>query len=113
MAFQSRFGRAEWLKPYTSELLREWAASGVKSVDVICPGFASDCLETLEEIQQENRDYFIESGGASFRYIPALNDDSRHIDALVEIIRKHTQDWHMSTDSERQLARALKLGAIR
>ncbi|PIE83420.1 MAG: ferrochelatase [Candidatus Contendobacter odensis] len=93
VAFQSRFGCTEWLRPYTSELLREWAQSGVGSVDVVCPGFAADCLETLEEIAIENRQIFLDAGGRQFRYIPALNDAPEHINALFALIRQHTAGW--------------------
>ena len=92
-SFQSRFGREEWLKPYTDETLKTWAQDGVKSVDIICPAFAADCLETLEEIQVENRDYFIEAGGKEYRYIPALNDRTDHIKALADLVERHTQGW--------------------
>jgi len=93
VAFQSRFGPAEWLKPYASDLLKEWAKQGIKSVDVICPGFAADCLETLEEIEQENRQFFLKAGGEQYRYIPALNDDPRYIETLLQIILKHGAGW--------------------
>jgi len=91
--FQSRFGREEWLKPYTDETLKSWATGGIKSVDVICPAFSADCLETLEEIQVENRDYFLEAGGKEYRYIPALNDRPDHIKALADLVEHHTQGW--------------------
>lgn len=123
VSFQSRFGRAEWLKPYTSELLTEWASSGVKSVQVVCPGFAADCLETLEEIAEENQDYFLTAGGERFHYIPALNDQPHHIQALVELILAHGSGWPelmsaadpVQAGEERQIsrARALALGAER
>ena len=93
IAFQSRFGREEWLKPYTDELLREWAGRGVKRVQVVCPGFAADCLETLEEIAGENRALFLEAGGESFDYIPALNDREDHIRALADILTSRCNDW--------------------
>lgn len=93
VAFQSRFGRAEWLQPYASVLLAEWAQSGVKSVDVVCPGFAADCLETLEEIALENRRIFLAAGGERYRYLPALNDDPAHIAALVDLIGHHATGW--------------------
>ncbi len=86
ITFQSRLGRQEWIKPYTDETLKQWGQEGVKSVQVICPGFSADCLETLEEIGQENRDYFLASGGESYHYIPALNDASSHIELLAELI---------------------------
>lgn len=93
IAFQSRFGRAEWLRPYTSALLAGWAKTGVKSVDVICPGFAADCLETLEEIAIENQRIFLEAGGKRYRYIPALNDTPTHVDVLAELIGRHAAGW--------------------
>lgn len=123
VSFQSRFGRAEWLKPYTSELLSEWGRAGVNSVQVICPGFAADCLETLEEIAGENRDYFLQAGGERFHYIPALNDQPRHIQALVALILAHGSGWleiQSAVDSveaarKRQISRerALAMGAER
>lgn len=93
LTFQSRFGKAEWLQPYTDKTLSSLPEEGVKSVDVICPGFPSDCLETLEEINIENREYFMEAGGESYHYIPALNDNQDHIKALTDIIQQHTQGW--------------------
>ena len=86
VTFQSRFGAAEWLQPYTDQTLLEWAKGGVSSVDVVCPGFSADCLETLEEIAMLNRDAFIEAGGKSYRYIPALNERPDHVEGLVGII---------------------------
>lgn len=88
-AYQSRFGRAEWLKPYTSERIVELAQSGVKRLDVICPAFAADCLETLEEIAVENRDLFLAHGGEELRLIPCLNDSERHIEALKAIVEPY------------------------
>lgn len=93
VTFQSRFGRAEWLKPYTDKTLEMLAKQGVKGVDVVCPGFSADCLETLEEIAVENRDVFKEAGGESYAYIPALNDDVEHIQMLADLIEQHTQGW--------------------
>ena len=86
VAFQSRFGDEEWLRPYTDETLEKLPAQGVKKVVVICPGFAADCLETLEEIAQENKENFLKAGGERYRYIPALNDNADHIAALVKLI---------------------------
>lgn len=91
--FQSRFGREEWLQPYTDETLKALPGQGVKSVQVICPGFSSDCLETLEEIGVENRDYFMESGGERFEYIPCLNSEPGHIAALATLAREHLAGW--------------------
>lgn len=87
MVFQSRFGRAEWLKPYCVEVLQDLPKQGIKQVDVVCPGFAVDCLETLEEIAIANKEIFIGAGGKSYRYIPALNDSDTHVDAMLEIIK--------------------------
>lgn len=84
--FQSRFGREEWLQPYTDAALRALAEKGKKNVQVFCPGFASDCLETLEEIAIENRNYFLASGGETFTYTPALNADDLHIEALYQLV---------------------------
>ena len=92
-AFQSRFGREEWLKPYTDETLKAFPEQGVKSVQVVCPGFSADCLETLEEIAVENRDYFLEAGGERFEYIPCLNATDGQIDALQAIARDHLGNW--------------------
>jgi len=94
VAFQSRFGREAWIKPYTDETLKKWAKEGVGRVDVICPGFSSDCLETIEEIEVENRDYFISAGGKEFNYIPALNADEAHLNALAELIQAHIVGWN-------------------
>ncbi|GAA5445058.1 ferrochelatase [Microbulbifer sp. NBRC 101763] len=88
VTFQSRFGKAEWLQPYTDKTLIEWGKGGVKSVDVICPAFSADCLETLEEISVENRANFINAGGSEYRYIPALNLREDHIEALAAIIEE-------------------------
>ncbi len=93
MSFQSRFGREPWLSPYTDETLQRLAGEGVRSVDVVCPGFAADCLETLEEIAMQNRDVFLAAGGEAFRYIPALNDDPAHVRALAGIAREQMADW--------------------
>ena len=87
LAYQSRFGRAKWLTPYTSETLRELARRGVRSVDVMCPAFAADCLETLEEMAVENRAVFLESGGSEYRFIPCLNDRDDHVGMMEEIVR--------------------------
>ncbi|MCX7554825.1 ferrochelatase [Marinicella sp. S1101] len=93
VTFQSIFGREEWLKPYTMDTLKALPNEGHKHVQVICPGFAADCLETLEEIAEENMEYFIEAGGNEFSYIPALNSDPSHIILLAEIITTHCGHW--------------------
>jgi ferrochelatase len=91
--FQSRFGREEWLKPYTSETLKELPKQGIKNIHIISPGFSSDCLETLEELEEENKEYFLESGGENYSYIPCLNDSEDHIDMFANLIKKHIQGW--------------------
>ena len=93
MAFQSRVGREEWLQPYTETTLREWAAAGVRRVQVLCPGFSADCLETLEEIAMSGDELFRSCGGEALHYIPALNDHPNHIAALADIVLTHTLDW--------------------
>ena len=93
LAFQSLFGREEWLKPYAKNTLINWGNEGIKNVQVICPGFSADCLETLEEIEVENRGYFLEAGGEKFDYIPALNDSAEHIGMMGQIIKQHASDW--------------------
>ena len=90
VSFQSRFGPRKWLQPYTDKLLRKWGKSGIGNIHVVCPGFAADCLETLEEIRILNRDFFLAAGGKNFSYIPALNDNPAHIAALCAIIRSQT-----------------------
>jgi len=93
ISFQSIFGREEWLKPYTAEQLRTWGAEGIKDVDVICPGFAADCLETLEEITVENRGYFLEAGGQDLRYIAALNERDDHMNMLAGLVKRECGSW--------------------
>jgi ferrochelatase len=93
MTFQSRLGVAEWMKDYTDETLKSLPAKGIKNVQVICPGFSADCLETVEEISEENKKYFMTSGGESFGYIPALNDRQDHIDFLTQLLLKNSSDW--------------------
>lgn len=90
ISFQSRFGRQEWVKPYTDVILEEWGAEGVKSVQVLSPAFSADCLETLEELAIENSHVFLEAGGTDYAYIPALNMQSSHIDLLCDLVQAHT-----------------------
>ncbi len=101
--FQSRFGREEWLQPYTDETLKSLPGTGVKSIDVFCPGFSSDCLETIEEINEENREYFLESGGEGFGYIPCLNATPGHINALVELVEENLKGWTIPVNDAGQL----------
>lgn len=115
VTFQSRLGRAKWLEPYTEPTLRQLARDGLKRVDVMCPGFVVDCLETLEEIAMEGRNAFLTSGGHTFHYIPCLNDAPVWVDALLEIAQPHLNGWepipHTTADKERALSNARALGA--
>ena len=116
VTFQSRFGKAKWLTPYTEPTLVALAVQGVKRVDVMCPGFVTDCLETLEEIDQEARAAYLAAGGESFNYIPCLNDQHEWIAALAAIAQRHLQGWPTATVADQQelaaqRARALALGA--
>lgn len=119
VTFQSRFGRAEWLQPYTAATLAELARSGVPRVDVLCPGFPADCLETLEEIAIEGRDTFLTAGGKEFRYIPALNESAPFMHALTRLVERHLQGWDVArgladeraVEADRSRAHALAAGA--
>ncbi|AEK59501.1 MULTISPECIES: ferrochelatase [Acidithiobacillus] len=91
--FQSRFGPAKWLQPYTDKTLEALGKAGVDRVDCLCPGFSADCLETLDEIAVEGRDTFLEAGGRDMHYIPALNDDPQWIADFARILAPHWQDW--------------------
>ena len=93
MTYQSRFGREPWLVPATDKTLEALAKQGVKTIDIICPGFAVDCLETLEEIKVENQEIFHKAGGDKLRYIAALNDSPGHACALAHLIKRHSQGW--------------------
>ncbi len=93
VSFQSRLGREPWLQPYTDHTLQALAAEGIKTVQVVCPGFVTDCLETLEEIAMENAERFVRGGGESLHYIPALNADSGHVQALTGIVAQHLHGW--------------------
>ncbi|NBQ90426.1 MAG: ferrochelatase [Betaproteobacteria bacterium] len=121
VTFQSRFGKARWLEPYTEPTLVQLAKDGTERVDVMCPGFTSDCLETLEEIAQEAQHAFLDAGGKSFHYIPCLNDEPAWIEALASIALRHLQGWPIEADllqspqsqqeSRIQREQALALGA--
>jgi len=118
VTFQSRFGKAKWLEPYTEPSLIQLARQGLKSVDVICPGFSADCLETLEEIAQEAQQAFKNAGGQRFSYIPCLNDSPAGMRALAELAERHLQGWPSKTPSaaaelQQQRQRALDAGASR
>ncbi len=105
VSFQSRVGRAKWLSPYTDVVLDQLAGRGMKKLDVICPGFSADCLETLEEVALRYRDQFCASGGESLRYIPALNTRDDHVSALAELVLRHLGGWMpgaMADDDQRE-----------
>lgn len=93
VTFQSRLGRAEWLKPYTDKTLEKLAADGVRRLQVVCPGFSVDCLETLDEIAVEGEEEFVEAGGEHLEYIPCLNDSDAHVRVLADLCRRHGQGW--------------------
>ncbi|RTR32251.1 ferrochelatase [Shewanella atlantica] len=93
LCFQSQFGKEEWLTPYTDKLLESLPEKGVKSVDIMCPAFAADCLETLEEISIGGKESFIESGGESYRFIPCLNDNEPHIELLAKLVTEQASKW--------------------
>ena len=93
IVYQSRFGKEPWLQPYADETIRALAEAGCGSLSVICPGFAADCLETLEEMAMTNRDLFLQHGGKHYDYIPALNDDPAHIALLADLVEQHTRGW--------------------
>ena len=113
--FQSRFGREEWLQPYTDATLKALPAQGVKSVQMVCPGFSADCLETIEEIGEENREYFMHAGGEDYQYIECLNADTAHIDMMAQLVEDTIQDWvaQDSADAAQVIERAKSLGAQR
>ena len=121
VVFQSRFGREPWLQPYCDKTLEALPAQGVKSVDIICPGFTADCLETLEEISIENRQLFLDAGGEQFHYIPALNASDEHIRVLCEVLTAHCFGWpetmpgwdagKRAVEENKSRERALNMGA--
>lgn len=93
VSFQSRVGRERWLEPYTDATVRRLGGEGIRRLDVACPGFAVDCLETLEEIAMQNREFFQAAGGEELRYIPALNDTPEQVASLAALLRRHAQGW--------------------
>ena len=118
ITFQSRFGRAEWLQPYTDKTLAELGRAGTRRVDILCPGFVADCLETLEEIGMEGKATFLGAGGSEYRYIPALNDRSLWIGALADLVQQELAGWLAEPGNEPDVAglearlqRARALGA--
>lgn len=123
VTFQSRVGRAEWLRPYTDETVAELGRGGLGRLDVVCPGFAADCLETLEEIAMQNAGFFRAAGGGELRYIPALNGRDDHVAFLARLIEKHSGGWPESSpdwsasdaarERDKSRERALAMGATR
>ena len=114
LSFQSRVGRQEWLRPYTDETIVELGQQGLDRLDVVCPGFSTDCLETLEEIAMQNAELFLESGGESLHYIPALNARDDHVRFLADLIERHLGGWPRSySDDTACRERALAMGASR
>ena len=116
VCFQSRFGRAQWLQPYTAETLENLGKNQIRRVDIVCPGFVSDCLETLEEIAIEGKKIFIEAGGKEYHYIPCLNERTDWIAALADIVQSNLHGWLESAPAspeelEQSRIRALQLGA--
>lgn len=115
VTFQSRFGRAEWLQPYTAQTLKDLGKNGTNRVDIICPGFSADCLETLEEIAIECKTDFLNAGGKEFHYIPCLNERDDWLRALSEIALHHLQGWLQEMPSTaaalESKARAISMGA--
>ncbi len=113
ITFQSRFGREEWLKPYTAATLKKLPREGVKQVDVVCPGFSADCLETLEEIDETNRGIFLKAGGERFHYIPALNAGDEHIEFLKRLIEWHSLGWpELAASHDQDVARQQAKAAL-
>jgi ferrochelatase len=112
VTFQSRLGRAKWLEPYTEPTLIGMGKAGVKRVDVVCPGFSSDCLETLEEINMEGRAAFLAAGGKEFHYIPCLNDDPDWITALCELSVQHLAGWPTQGVPDASALQASKAAAL-
>ncbi len=114
LSFQSRFGKAEWIKPYTTATLLELGKQKTKRVDVVCPGFVADCLETLEEIAMEGKEDFLNAGGGEYHYIPCLNDNDDWMHALTDLVMDNLQGWLVEPDAadlEKGKLRALELGA--
>jgi len=114
ISFQSRFGKAEWIKPYTTATLKELGKQKTKRVDVVCPGFVADCLETLEEIAQEGKEDFQHAGGGEYHYIPCLNERPDWIHALTDLVLENLQGWLQIPDKvqlEQNRLAALASGA--
>ena len=113
LSFQSRVGREAWLAPYTEDRVRELGAAGLTTLDVVCPGFATDCLETLEEIEMQNAGFFKHAGGGNLRYVPALNASADHVAALAALVQRHTHGWRDTPADPAAAERATAMGAER
>jgi protoporphyrin/coproporphyrin ferrochelatase len=113
ITFQSRFGKAEWLRPYTAATLHELGRAGSKRVDVVCPGFVADCLETLEEIAIEGKQEFLAAGGKEFHYIACVNDAPPFIEALADIVQSHLQGWPVARGERPQREQLANASAVR
>ncbi len=114
LSFQSRVGREEWLRPYTDETIKKLGGRGMARLDVVCPGFSTDCLETLEEIAMQNAELFIESGGEELHYVPALNAREDHVSFLTDLVEKHMSGWPRSySDEPDTRQRATAMGAAK
>ena len=114
ISFQSRFGKATWLQPYTTATLKEWGKQKTGRVDVVCPGFVADCLETLEEIAQEGKEDFQHAGGGEYHYIPCLNDRNDWLHALTKLVLENLHGWLIEPDAaalEQSRLRAFAMGA--
>jgi len=114
VSFQSRVGREKWLSPYTEETVKSLGTQGLSRLDVVCPGFATDCLETLEEIAMQNAEFFVAAGGESLHYIPSLNARDDHVDFLADLILQHISGWNSGVDTQSPSdtrARAMAKGA--
>jgi protoporphyrin/coproporphyrin ferrochelatase len=112
LSFQSQVGREEWLKPYTDQLLLEYAKKGPKRLTLICPGFATDCLETLEEIALRNRELFLSSGGEYYDYVPALNASALQMQLLETLVHRQITDWHHTATKDELELRRLRATAM-
>jgi ferrochelatase len=114
LSFQSRVGREEWLTPYTDETVEQLGKQGLGRLDVVCPGFSADCLETLEEIAMQNAELFVESGGESLHYVPALNDRNDHISFMTDLVQRHIGGWPVEfRDDPAIKERAVAMGSDR
>jgi ferrochelatase len=114
LSFQSRVGREEWLRPYTDETVVQMGQQGVDRLDVVCPGFSTDCLETLEEIAMENAEAFVDAGGKALHYVPALNSRDDHVSCLASLVQQHSAGWpEISSEDPASAERAKAMGAAR